>query len=89
MNRALTISSSRELITGIYNLTITVFDVYYNAASGTLQVTIFEASSPEWIDAPTDHIIELGSSFIYDLDAIDPSGIDRWWISDTVNFLNT
>jgi len=75
-----------NLDVGTYSLTITVFDVYYNSASGTIQVIIFEASSPTWVGAPVDQTLEFGDSFSYDLDALDESGIDRWGISDTVTF---
>jgi len=41
---------------------------------------------PIWEQVPEDQIIEYGDSFSYNLNATDLSGIDLWWINDTVNF---
>jgi hypothetical protein len=53
--------------------------------STTWSFTVLE-DSPTWDVLPTDQIIEYGDDFSYDLDASDSSGINNWWINDTVNF---
>lgn len=51
----------------------------------TLRITV-DVEPPSWIGLPTNQIIEFGDNLIYDLDATDLSGIDDWWINDTVHF---
>ena len=50
-----------------------------------MEFTTF-ATSPTWVETPTDQIAYLGESFYYDLNATDESGISSWWINDTTNF---
>jgi parallel beta-helix repeat protein len=46
----------------------------------------FDVTSPEWTELPSDQSTEFGSVFVYDLNAVDPSGIDTWWLSDLTWF---
>jgi len=41
---------------------------------------------PSWVQIPSDQIIEYGDPFNYDINAIDNSGIDYYWINDTIYF---
>ncbi|MGB5911074.1 MAG: ABC transporter substrate-binding protein [Promethearchaeia archaeon] len=45
-----------------------------------------DVAPPNWIEIPTDQMVELGSRFSYQISAYDESGIDHYWISDTENF---
>jgi len=45
-----------------------------------------DVAPPNWIEIPTDQVVELGSRFSYQVSAFDESGIDHYWISDTENF---
>jgi hypothetical protein len=45
-----------------------------------------DTSSPEWVVAPTNQEIWINNPFHYNLDAIDPSNLDVWWINDTMHF---
>jgi hypothetical protein len=47
---------------------------------------IHDGAPPEWNPEPVDQMIDIGTDFYYDLNATDYSGIDQWWINDTVNF---
>lgn len=60
-------------------------DILASNQSTTWSFTVLE-DSPTWDVLPTDQIIEYGDNFSYDLDASDTSGINNWWINDTVNF---
>jgi len=51
----------------------------------TLRITV-DVEPPSWIGLPTNQIIEFGNNLNYDLDATDISGIDDWWLNDTVHF---
>ncbi|MBN2230774.1 MAG: right-handed parallel beta-helix repeat-containing protein [Candidatus Thorarchaeota archaeon] len=46
----------------------------------------FDNVPPAWVTLPEDQYLGPGASLYYDLDAIDPAGIDSWWIDDTTNF---
>lgn len=41
---------------------------------------------PSWIQIPSNQIIKYGDSFNYDINAIDNSGIDYYWINNTIYF---
>ena len=41
---------------------------------------------PMWDQTPTDQIIEYGHLLNYDINASDFSGINRYWLNDTINF---
>ncbi|MGY5875188.1 MAG: hypothetical protein RTU30_05540 [Candidatus Thorarchaeota archaeon] len=71
---------------GNYNLVLTVYDIYGNPRSVTIQVLILGAQAPEWVAEPSDRYVEFGSDVYYDLDATDFSGVDRWWLGDTTYF---
>jgi hypothetical protein len=45
-----------------------------------------DGEPPVWQPEPTNQAIELGEHLLYQVSAIDDSGIDHYWISDTVNF---
>lgn len=42
--------------------------------------------SPEWKEIPVNQTIASGETLNYNLNATDPSGIDRYWVNDTDNF---
>jgi hypothetical protein len=46
----------------------------------------YDAAPPKWGHPLDDMEIALGDSFYYDFNATDNSGIDQWWINDTLNF---
>jgi hypothetical protein len=43
--------------------------------------------SPTWDELPIDPIVEYGTHFVCNLNASDPSGIESWWINNTVQFI--
>ncbi len=47
---------------------------------------VIDVFAPVWQPYPTDQIIELGEHLSYHVSAIDSSGIDHYWVSDTENF---
>ncbi|MFW9793107.1 MAG: hypothetical protein ACFFEE_02300 [Candidatus Thorarchaeota archaeon] len=46
----------------------------------------YDAAPPQWDPPIVNQIIDAGTDFHYDLNVSDSSGIDQWWINDTVNF---
>ena len=67
-----------------YGLNVTV------RGSGTIfavfSMTVMDTTSPSWNPLPTDLELEVGSPFVYDLNATDLSGIDSWWTNSTTYF---
>jgi hypothetical protein len=45
-----------------------------------------DIDAPFWIQVPSDKNMELGTTFNYDLNASDTSGIYDWWLNDTSHF---
>ncbi|RDE15555.1 MAG: hypothetical protein C4K47_02690 [Candidatus Thorarchaeota archaeon] len=72
---------------GPYPVRVNATDVNGNVLTGTFTVTVRDTTPPSWVQVPVDQTIEFGSSFRYDLNATDLSGIDSWWINDTTNFV--
>ncbi|TXT67560.1 MAG: exported protein of unknown function [Promethearchaeota archaeon] len=53
----------------------------------TLSVYFGEDSAPPtWVQMPRDQFIKFGYSFMYDVNAFDPSGIDQYWLTGTSCF---
>jgi len=72
---------------GVYGVQVWVNDTWGNTLTGLFTVTVVDTLAPTWVEQPQNQIIEYGTTFICDLDAIDPSGIDEWWVDDTVHFV--
>jgi hypothetical protein len=47
----------------------------------------YDAVAPEWDPPIYNQHVMSGESFYYDVNATDSSGIDKWWIDDTENFI--
>ena len=83
-----------ELILGGRNLDYStserfVFTSHANPAIDNITVsdTIdYDKAPPEWEQAPSHQSIVVGTPFSYDLNAIDNSGIDQWWLNNTQSF---
>jgi hypothetical protein len=59
----------------------------YGAGGGDAWViSVDDISPPEWINAPHDVQILSGHFFQYNLGADDESGIDQYWLNDTLHF---
>ena len=82
-----------ELILKGKNLQHTTSERFYFVGSGgpaidniTVRDDIIDLAPPEWDPEPVNQMIDVGTDFAYDLNATDYSGLDSWWINDTVNF---
>ena len=61
------------------------FDGLNYTTSDSWAFTVF-IDIPSWVISPTDQIIDIGNDINYSLNAYDSSGIDIWWINDSMNF---
>lgn len=84
------ITNNTNLLPGIYALNVTVFDLKGNELSAIFTVTVEpqmqDTTSPIWIVAPINEVLEDGDSFEQRLGAWDFSGVDYWWLNDTTHF---
>ncbi len=71
---------------GIYHLEVRAYDPHGNYCTATIQITVQDTTNPIWIELPTDQFIEFSTLFSYDVNASDPSGIDTYWLNDTIHF---
>jgi len=53
--------------------------------SGTVYFSL-DTHPPVWTEVPSNRTVEYNTSFGYGVNAFDPSGVDRYWISDSTNF---
>jgi hypothetical protein len=45
-----------------------------------------DSQGPSWDYLPINQVVELGSLFEYDLNVSDYTGVDSWWLNDSVQF---
>jgi hypothetical protein len=83
------ITDVTALPVGFYGLEVRAYDSYTNYCSATLVVTVQDTTSPTWSQLPTDQFVEFANGFRYDVNATDISGIDHYWLNDTVRFAIT
>ncbi|MBD3254502.1 MAG: hypothetical protein GF383_05385 [Candidatus Lokiarchaeota archaeon] len=81
------ITNNSVLYIGVYWLEIRACDNYNNNATVIINVTVQDTTPPEWVEILEDREVEYGANFFYDVNATDPSGIDCYWINNTVNFI--
>ncbi len=73
-----------------YGVRVQVQDLYSNLLIAEFEIAVLDTTPPEWVETPTDQIVEFGDSFVYDLNATDSSEPLVWWLNDTVYFeINT
>ncbi len=86
----LRISNSTWLLSGVYSLNVSVSDPYNNSIHGVFVVTVQtppqDTTPPVWVIAPADAVLDYGEPFVQRIGAWDNSGIDHWWLNDTVRF---
>jgi parallel beta-helix repeat protein len=80
------ITSMSILPIGKYGLTVEVTSIYDDKITATFSVKVSDTSPPSWLIIPIDQELEFGVLFVYQVAAIDLSGIDHWWLNDTIHF---
>ena len=71
---------------GDYKITIWTIDDNNNInQTEFVIITIIDIIAPTWDETPTDQTVELGTSFIYDLNATDLQSV-TYSVNDTTNF---
>jgi parallel beta-helix repeat protein len=84
------LTNTTFLSPGTYALNISVFDTHDNKLSSIFSITvkpqIFDSTAPSWVIVSLRDVIEFGEPFALQFGAWDASGIDHWWISDSINF---
>lgn len=71
---------------GEFNVTVFFYHISGYHVNATAFVTVIDTRGPSWATTPENQIVEFGSRFEYDVDAIDPSGVDTYWINSTYWF---
>lgn len=72
---------------GSYGLNVSVNDTRGAVLSGEFTITVIDTTPPSWVEMPVTQTVEFGTSFAYDLDATELSGIDYWWLNVTEGFV--
>ena len=80
------ISMNYPLPVGNYWLQVRVNDTAGNTLISIFEVQIQDTQAPEWAYQPGNQQIPYGDAFSYSVSAIDLSGIDYYWVNDTINF---
>jgi hypothetical protein len=69
-----------------YGIHVSVNNSEGTALSETFTVIVVDGSPPTWLEAPANQLVECGASLRYYLNATDVSGLDTWWLNDTLHF---
>jgi hypothetical protein len=69
-----------------YWVEVRAYDPFDNYCSKIISISVVDSTPPLWDTIPINQINEFRSSFSYDVDASDMSGIAYYWINDTINF---
>lgn len=81
------IQNTSTLALGTYPLCVSVNDTHGHSINASLTINIVPVAPPVWHDTPpTNRLLELNTHLYYDLDATDISGLDTWWLNDTIRF---
>jgi parallel beta-helix repeat protein len=84
------ITNNSVLEPDTYGLNISVFDTFENSLSTVFTVTVeppeHDTSPPEWVTLRIYQTIEYGEAFQVQVVAWDESGVDHWWLNDTIHF---
>jgi parallel beta-helix repeat protein len=84
------ITNNSVLEPATYGLNISVFDTFENSLSAVFAVTVEspepDTSPPAWVTLRICQTIEYGEAFQMQVVAWDESGIDHWWLNDTIHF---
>lgn len=71
---------------GNHTISFYSVDVAGNAQVVETTFVALDTTAPTWSPAPANQTLEFGDRFSYDLDAVDPRGVDRWSLNDTTHF---
>ena len=80
------LTNATNIPAGVYALEVRGLDHYSHYCSAVFMLTVLDNDSPQWIQEPTNQIVEVGNIFHYDLNATDYSGLGIWWVNDTGRF---
>ncbi|MHA1864422.1 MAG: hypothetical protein ACTSWA_11690, partial [Candidatus Thorarchaeota archaeon] len=54
--------------------------------SSVSYANVTDRTAPTWDVPPVNQVVPYGESFSYQLEASDFSGIQNWWVNDTIHF---
>jgi len=81
------LTSTTNFDPGVYGVSITVYDIHNNLVTTEFIVIVgTEKTAPVWVLAPIDETVDYGTPYVQRLGAYDSSGVDHWWLNDTVHF---
>jgi len=80
------ITSIIDLEIGTYYLLVQAIDGLGYSCSATITIVVEDTINPTWIIAPEDQTLQENEVLSFTVSAQDSSGIDHWWISDTIDF---
>ncbi|NHJ14526.1 MAG: hypothetical protein EAX95_12675 [Candidatus Thorarchaeota archaeon] len=86
INQSGVVSNATFLLAENYGLQVFANDTNGNILTGTFTVIVEDWFVPIWLEQPYNQLIECGTTLLYQLDALDTSGLDSWWLNDTLCF---
>ncbi|MBD3159107.1 MAG: hypothetical protein GF309_10000 [Candidatus Lokiarchaeota archaeon] len=81
-----TVENSSNLLVGVYSICISVNDTAGNVATGWFTLFVVDTTPPEFLEKPSQLVLEYGENLIYQFHAIDLSELDEWCVNDTIHF---
>jgi len=80
------LSSKSILPIDEYGVAVEVTSIYNDKLSVSFSIIVQDTTPPNWVIVPIDQEWMSGEIFVYQVAAVDLSGIDHWWVNDTEYF---
>ena len=81
------VTNITTLSVGTYTVHVSVSDLVGHVLSGTFTIEIRDTTAPTWSNVPSSLYITAPDVISFRLSTFDFSGIDRWEVDDTENFI--
>jgi len=80
------ITNCTPLDVGRYGVLVNVTDILGNVQIGSFDIIVMDTTPPSLVETISTIYVEYGSDYVCKLSATDLSGIDDWWVDDTLRF---
>lgn len=71
---------------GNHGFNVTVINLYDDVLTGLFTLHVVDTTYPTWIETPTNQVVEIGTPFLYDVNATDLSIPLYYWLESSPYF---
>ncbi len=71
---------------GSHGFNVTIRNLYFHTLTGMFTLHVVDTIAPTWIEEPVDQVVEIGDTFLYDVNATDLSIPLYYWLVSSPYF---